>query len=218
MAKDEKRKSREAPKAALVDTTGATTDAITKDVDDTGSRGQQTTEQESSPISPTSPKGIKNLLNKFKRRSKHSPATAEADKAGFIGGAALRNSESHSQTQSQPGSGTASPIHPTHIPVRRDSEISSASSDDDRGHSPEPAPIPERTTSGLSEVSELSKTAPERMTTGQSGAYSDVSEYEEARDDFNDSLAPPPNFTTSDTSSARKGSMSRDSRFHEVGI
>ena len=80
------------------------------------------------------------------------------------------------------------------------------------------APQAERTTSGLSELSEVSGLSPERTTTTQSGAYSDVSEYEEARDDFNEALAPPPVFTSTDVGAARKGSPTRDSKFREVGI
>jgi hypothetical protein len=222
MAKEEKRKSREAPKAAAVDTTGATyTAKVTSGDDEEAAR----TATETSPTSPTSPKseskGIKSLLNKLKRRSKPASPT-DTESKGFIGGVALRNSESQSQsqTQSHPGSITTSPpANPTHIPTRRDSDVSSIASEPERGRSTEristiSSPQPERTTTGLSEVSDVSRPEMERKTTG----YSDVSEYEEARDDFNEALAPPPTFTTSEEVAARKGSPSRDSRFHEVGI
>ncbi|KAF2684976.1 hypothetical protein K458DRAFT_29283 [Lentithecium fluviatile CBS 122367] len=232
LAKEEKRKSREAPKAAVVDTIGASTDATatTNNDDLTAATGSpQTTEKATPPTSPTSPKseskGLKSLLNKFKRRSKHSSASAETDKPGFIGGVALRNSESQSQSQSRQGSApTSPPANPTHIPAPRDSEASSVSSNDDRGRTPErtisAVTAPERTATGLSEVSQVSRMTPERTMTGQSGVseYSDVSEYEEARDDFNEALAPPPNFTSTDASAARKGSPTRDSKFREVGI
>jgi hypothetical protein len=223
MAKEEKRKSREAPKAAVVDTTGATyTAKVTSGDEDEVTRANT----ETSPTSPTSPKseskGIKSLLNKLKRRSKPASPT-DTESKGFIGGVALRNSESqHSQSQSQshPGSTTTSPpVNPTHIPARRDSEVSSIASEPERGRSTEristiSTPQPERMTTGLSEVSDVLRPEVERKTTG----YSDVSEYEEARDDFNEALAPPPTFTTSEEVAARKGSPSRDSRFHEVGI
>lgn len=218
-AKEEKRKSREAPKPVVVDTTGATT--VTAASGD-GEEATRTTD-ETSPTSPTSPKseskGIKSFLNKLKRRSKH-PAPAEPESKGFIGGVALRNSESQSQPQSRQGSTAASPpANPTHTLERRDSEVSSIASNEARGRSAErtsivSAPKAERTTTGLSEVSELTKVSAERTRTAQS----DVSEYEEARDDFNEALAPPPTFTSTDVGAGRKGSPNRDSKFHEVGI
>jgi hypothetical protein len=221
MAQQEKRKSREAPKAAAVNTTGATyTAKVTSGDDDEATRAAS----ETSPTSPTSPKseskGIKSLLNKLKRRSKPASPT-DTESKGFIGGVALRNSESQqSQSQSHPGTtATSPPVNPTHVPTRRDSEVSSIASEPERGRSTEristiSSPQPERTTTGLSEVSDVSRPEMERKTTG----YSDVSDYEEARDDFNEALAPPPTFTTSEEVAARKGSPSRDSRFHEVGI
>lgn len=165
-------------------------------------QSSHTPEPEStSPTSPTSPKsdskGIKSFLNKFKRRSKHSGASAEIDKPGFIGGIALRDAnrelESHSNQNSVPSSPQPE------VPERRYSDVSSVSVDsafaDDRGRGAE------RTTSGLTETT----------TKGSE-------EFEEARDDFDEKLAPPPSFTTVDGSAGRKGSPSRDSRFHEVGI
>ena len=43
-------------------------------------------------------------------------------------------------------------------------------------------------------------------------------EVEEARDGFDETLAPSPNFTTSDAGAARIGSPTRESRFREVGL
>jgi hypothetical protein len=217
MAKEEKRKSREVPKAAMIDTTGATTGTAATGDDDEAARTADET-----PTSPTSPKseskGIKSLLSKLKRHSKHFSSPPETENKGFIGGIALRNSESQSQTHSRQGS-----ANPTHIPVLRDSEVSSTTSDEDRGRSTEristvPAPQVGRTTTGFSEASDVSKVSPERPTAAKTRAYSDVSEYEEARDDFNEALAPPPTFTSTDESAARRGSPTRDSKFHEVGI
>lgn len=201
MAKEEKRKSREAPKPAAVNTAGTTTggDITVQAIEGTP------------PGSPTTPKpgskGIKSFLNKLKRKSKPPPGSAEAEKQGFVGGAALHNSDSGQGPTAASPSGDNS-----QVPPRRGSDASSVTSDE-RGQ------IPERTVSGVSEISEISRVTPQRTPTGQSGGgYSDVSEIEEARDDFNEELAPPPVFTTSDARAARIGSPTRDSKFHEVGI
>ncbi|KAF1949633.1 hypothetical protein CC80DRAFT_497381 [Byssothecium circinans] len=201
MVKQEKRKSREAPRVAPVDAPAAADDTALGDNDDhrrdatiAGQGGPQSTEHDpTSPAPPMSPKSeskVKSLLRKFKRRSKHSGASSEADKPGFIGGAALRSSESNK------GSAPGSPaVGPTHMPERRFSDVSSISSVSSGGRDNE------RTTTRLSDVS-----------TGSA-------EFEEARDIFNADLAPPPNFTTSDASAVRKGSPSRgESRFREIGI
>ncbi|KAF2876090.1 hypothetical protein BDV95DRAFT_664372 [Massariosphaeria phaeospora] len=156
-----------------------------------------------SPTSPTSPrspksdsKGLKNFFNKFKRRSKHSATSAETDKPGFIGGVALRDSSSHSHPDSLPASPRPAPEQPSDL-GRPYSDISSISSGrpsvDGRGRAPE------RTTSGLS-------------------AVSGATDYDEAKDGFNDELPPPPRLATAEASAARKGSPNRDSRFHEIGI
>jgi hypothetical protein len=153
-----------------------------------------------SPTSPTSPKseskGLKGFLNKFKRRSKHSASSADSEKPGFIGGAALRGSSTHSHRDSVPSS---PPPEPTRISdsERRYSDVSSISSQGDdvqRGRTTEQ-------TSGMSPLSSR-----------HSG------EFEEAMDTFDEELAPPPTFTTSEANAVRKGSPNRDSKFHEVGI
>lgn len=158
----------------------------------------------SEPTSPTSPtksdsKGFKSLFSKLKRR-KHSAAQAELDQPGFIGGATLRAS-SRSNPASEPQSPSinnnqspSTATGPQSSGVHHSPSISSLSSDgsNTRGRGPQ------RTASGLSAVS------------GQE-------DFEEARDGFNEELAPPPSFGT-DASTARKGSPNRDSRFHEIGI
>lgn len=184
-----------------------------------------TVEAEStSPISPTSPtsltsptsptsatktdsKGIKSFLNKFKRRSKHSSASADAEKPGFIGGVALRESESNSHSHPASRSTPSSPVlapdttsaaqaTETSVTHRRYSDISSISSD---------------------EVEEGARgRTPERTGTGVSGV-SDNSEFEEAKDGFDEGLAPPVSFAT-DGDAGRRGSPNRDSKFREVGI
>lgn len=148
--------------------------------------------------SPTSPskagsKGLTGLFSKLKRRSKHNPAASES---GFVGGASLRNSESKSHSN-QEGSGS-SPV-PNHIPNMdasgdaRDgghSDVSSLSSDSTRGR-------------------HLERTAT------QESRVSGLSEYEEARDTFNENLAPPPSFGT-DLNTRTSGSPARETRFREV--
>ncbi|KAF2652092.1 hypothetical protein K491DRAFT_605612 [Lophiostoma macrostomum CBS 122681] len=157
-----------------------------------------------SPTSPTSPaksdgKGFKGFLKKFKRRSKHNAATAEADKPGFIGGAALRGSSSHSNSNRNDSAPT-SPHPPPALASNSDghySDVSSISTDanGDRGRAPK------RTASGIS-------------------AVSGTSDYSEARDAFDPDvkLPPPPVFGSTDAAAGRKGSPSRDSRFTEIGI
>jgi len=130
-----------------------------------------------SPTSPTSPRSeskVKSLLNKFKRRSKHSDTGAENDKPGFIGGAALRASSSHSRQDSIP-------LSPPSEPVER-----------------------ARSSRRYSDVSSLS--------TGQ-----ETTEFEEARDEFDEELAPPASYST-EADGLSKRSSNRDSKFHEVGI
>lgn len=193
MAKEEKRKSRDAPKPVVVNTAGTATGG------DTAAQAVEGTP----PVSPTSPKseskGIKSFLNKLKRRSK--PPPSEGEKPGFLGGAALHDPEPrHGSTPANPTGDL------TQVPPRRASNASVAGDDRER--------MPERTESGVSEISE-----PQHTATGQSsGGYSDVSDFEEARDDFNEELAPPPVFTSTDARAGRIGSPTRDSKFHEVGI
>ncbi|PVI03803.1 hypothetical protein DM02DRAFT_218153 [Periconia macrospinosa] len=206
LAKEEKRKTKEAAKSTHVDTA-----AIATTHDDNASRGLTAVEPRSEPdhetASPTSPaspaKGIKSLFNKLKRRSKQSnPSTepsSEANNQGFIGGVALRNSESHphSRRNSAPvsvhsGTGSAGPARQNTSSGRRYSDISSLSS---------------------SAASSTRERALKRTAT--TGTESPEAEYEEARDTFNESLAPPPTFT-SNASSGSHGSSNRDSKFIEA--
>jgi hypothetical protein len=188
------------------------------------------------PTSPTSPtsqgssKGFKSLISKLKRRSKHSPTTEIDDKtkekeAGFVGGAALRTSTSHGNSQSQTSKTTSRPSHES-VDDRKSSEA----------HRPtnlggvEPAYVPHVDEDRYSDVSSLSSggedefalargRSPKRVVSGGTAAShtSGGSDYEEARDHFDEDLAPPPAFG-SDADKARKGSPSRESRFQEVGL
>ncbi|KAF2474498.1 uncharacterized protein BDR25DRAFT_340314 [Lindgomyces ingoldianus] len=223
--KEERRKLKEPPKTGAVIPTGLaspTDDAPAENHHDELYRDPPLPTQQvpraqepgaSNPTSPTSPtcptslmsptkanaKGIKSFLNKFKRRSRHSNATADTNKPGFIGGAALRASSAHSHRNSVPASPRLSyTAGLTHIPdQRRYSSVSSVSSSpasfDGRGRTPQ------RTASGLSAVS-----------TG--------TEYEEARDEFDEKLVSPPSFASSGMHAARKGNSNRDSKFYEMGI
>ncbi|KAJ4361529.1 Eisosome assembly protein [Ascochyta clinopodiicola] len=169
-----------------------------------------------SPTSPNSSKGIKSIFNKLKRRSKHDSAvpndvdskTTEKDNTGFIGGASLRASESKSHSSTTPStphaeaSSSARPtdlgdVEPTVVPHVKDdrySDISSLSSDDEELNRGRPRPG--------------------RLLSDDTRASSD---FEEARDHFDQDLAPPPTFT-SEVDKGRLSSPVRDSKFHEVGI
>lgn len=227
MAKEERRKSRDAPRTEgarashdnddLYQEPGLSTDA------------QPTSAHESadptSPNSQESPKGLKSLLTKLKRRSKHSPAN-EADKdakekeTGFIGGASLHNSTSQphsSENDTQPkrdsidgyvSDKAEEPVEPVHTipayvphvdPVDKDqySDVSSISS-----HKDDFRPVRGRLTGRVASGGTVT-----------SGGES----FEEARDYFDENLAPPPAFS-SDTEDAKKGVSSRESKFQEIGL
>ncbi|KAF2112266.1 hypothetical protein BDV96DRAFT_580445 [Lophiotrema nucula] len=245
MAKEEKRKSREAPKPIISapiptsiedGTTSPTsheealaaagaevengnddlyrdpTPAARHSTDDAAAEPTSATSP-TSPASPTSPtadatspkegsKGFKGFLSKFKRRSKHSGD----HQPGFIGGASLRASSGPTSKDEAPTSprATDGPLTSNPLPSsstrpsdsRRYSDVSSLSSGPaSRGRSPERIETKDTKISG-----------------GSAGT-----EFEEARDDFDEKLAPPPSFT-SESNAGRKGSPNRDSRFHEVGI
>lgn len=227
MAKEERRKSRDAPR-----TEGARASYDNDDLyQDPGlsTNAQPTPAHESanptSPNSQESPKGLKSLLTKLKRRSKHSPANEVDDDAkemetGFIGGASLQNSTSQppsSENAIQPkrdsieghvSDEVVEPVNPVHAipayvphvdPVDKDlhSDVSSISSNRDEFR-PARGRLTERVASGG---------------TVTSGGES----FEEARDHFDENLAPPPAFI-SDTEDARKGVSSRESKFQEVGL
>ena len=179
-----------------------------------------------SPTSPTASKGgFKSIINKLKRRSKHDSAvatdadgrTTEKDNPGFIGGASLRASESKSHSDTAPSTSNV--------------EASSATRPTDLGdveptvvpHVDEPTAVPRIKEDRYSDISSLSsddeeqtrgRPRPERLMSDDTRASSD---FEEARDHFDEDLAPPPTFT-SEVNKDRHGSPVRDSKFHEVGI
>jgi len=182
-----------------------------------------------SPTSQGSSKGFKSLLSKLKRRSKHSPAaetegTTKEQEPGFIGGATLRNSVSQPQSQSLSSKSASEParesidsrisgeadrpkdlshVEPSYVPhvgvvkEERYSDVSSLSGDED-------------------EFSLARGRSAERVVSGATATSAGES-FEEARDHFDEALAPPPAFG-SDAEKARKGSPNRESKFQEVGL
>jgi hypothetical protein len=182
-----------------------------------------------SPTSPNSSKGFKSLLGKLKRRSKHSPASETDDKTkekepGFIGGNALRTSTSQPHSQSLSSKSASQPTREStegrFIDTDRPVEVSQA----------EPTYVPHLDhvdEDRYSDVSSLSSDAeeftvprgrsPKRVVSGGTVASGRTDDFEEARDNFDEDLAPPPAFG-SEVESGRKGSPNRESRFQEVGL
>jgi len=182
-----------------------------------------------SPAPPGPPKGFKSLLNKLKRRSKHSPA-AEPDEStkenetAFVGGAALRDSISHVPSQPQP---SKSAIQPNRASTER--RMSTEADGSTEASHTKPAYVPHVDNvdgDRYSDVSSLSSDRDEfdmargrlaeRVVSGGT-ATSGAENFEEARDHFDEDLAPPPAFG-SEVESARKGSPNRESKFQEVGL
>jgi len=85
-------------------------------------------------------------------------------------------------------------------PRARSPSISSLSSSDGDEAAARGRQKPKRNTSGLSGVS----------------AVSQNDDTEEARDTFDDALAPPPTFASEAAGAVRKGSPNRDSKFQEL--
>ena len=154
----------------------------------------------SPPTSPTSPtkSSFKNFLHKFRRRSRHSAGAAEAEQPGFIARLSRRGS-SPSIHGSQPQSPNAdvNTFRAQNSNRNTYSDVSSISS--------------------VGSDKEGRKRLARRTITGASTRTGNT-EVEEARDGFDETLAPSPNFTTSDAGAARIGSPTRESRFREVGL
>ncbi|KAH8803287.1 hypothetical protein F5884DRAFT_503167 [Xylogone sp. PMI_703] len=152
----------------------------------------------STPISPSSPgeSKVKNWLNKFRARrlsrTKSSPNTTGDDKA-FIGGAALTGGAASANNSTSSLEANPSSMREVALAGRNreeehgeDQRIGMPSSRDD-------------------EVSSLSTEGPHEETGEEN------QESEEARDAFDQDLAPPPTFLT-----VKSSSPARDSRFREV--
>jgi len=167
------------------------------------------------------------MFNKLKRRSKHESTAStdsnDKDSTGFIGGATLRASE---------------PKHSSAAPSASNAEASSAGRPHDLGdvepteatkptvvpHTDEPVVVPHVKDDRYSDISSLSSDDEEELPRGRprverlmSDDTRASSDFEEARDHFDEGLAPPPTFTT-DVEKGRVSSPARDSKFHEVGI
>jgi len=230
----EQRKSKEIPLAepAVVDAE-APRDNEDLYQEPTPTEAQRTAEHDSTdPTSPTSQgssKGFKSLLNKLKRRSKHAPGTetegnTKEKEPGFIGGATLRNSTSQPQSQSQ---SSKSAIHPARGSI--DSRVSADVEPPKDLGAVEPTYVPHVghvDEDRYSDVSSLSSDGEEfsiargrpaeRVVSGATATSAGES-FEEARDHFDEALAPPPAFG-SDAEKARIGSPNRESKFQEVGL
>lgn len=159
----------------------------------------------SEPTEPTSPtqsgsKGFKHLFNKLKRRSKHSNSVSEQSnpEPGFISGAALTGASSGS-TGADPNPSTLNP------PQQTNTASTAVNSNSNPYHSP--------SVSSLSGEEDDRGRAVQHRAIGVS-AVSKESDLEEARDTFDERLAPPPSFG-SDAAEGRRGSPVRDSRFLE---
>ncbi|KAF1838337.1 hypothetical protein BDW02DRAFT_517112 [Decorospora gaudefroyi] len=233
LAREEQRKSKEVPTAEpMAEGAGAAQD--NQDVNRAptpATEGQRTSDYDpadtTTPTSPTSQgssKGFKSLLSKLKRRSKHSPATESDDKTkenepGFVGGAALRTSTSQSHSQSQSSKTESQPnLEST------ESRISTEADQATEMRQTTPTFVPHvdhysdvsSLSSGGEEFSVARGRSAERVVSGGT-VTSGGTDFEEARDHFDEDLAPPPAFG-SDAEKARKGSPSRESKFQEVGL
>lgn len=144
---------------------------------------------EATPLSPgSSPDGskVKNWLKtKFSRRMSRGqkPKSEEGNDKGFVGGAAL--------TGASVNNGSNSSLN------NRDSSIRDVAL---AGKTSGPEERPGRTVRRTSDVSSIS-------------SMGDGDEFEEARDNFDEGLAPPPTFPAGP---AKSSSPVRDSKFHEV--
>jgi hypothetical protein len=155
-----------------------------------------------SPTSPTKDDSkVKNWLKtRFSRRSsraqKPSPeepsSSSNGNRSSFIGGAALTGASANNSTASL-GQKVTSPLASPTLPVQTEEKPISKTVD-------EPEPEEERGRVSKrrdSEVSSLSADDPE--------------EFQEARDEFNEDLAPPPTFVA-----GKSSSPARETKFTEA--
>lgn len=157
----------------------------------------------STPISPSSPSDgskVKNWLKTRFRgrglsRSKNTPNTAGDDKA-FIGGAALTGGVASANNSTSSLNANPSSMREVALAGRhRDAE-----QHEEEQHTDRPLSHDDDV-----EISSLSAADPDEEPSEEN------QEFEEARDDFDQDLAPPPTFLT-----VKSGSPARDSRFREV--
>lgn len=147
-----------------------------------------------SPETPTSPSkreggGVKRLLTKLKRKSNSKEEAEKDNEKAFAGGAVLNGKASGQQGRFSTSAEGAAGSHDH-------DDVSSLSSDEEEelahgGNGERGRPV--------SRVS----------------AISGDEEFEEARDEFDERLAPPPSFSTEGKKSLRTGSPVREAKFHE---
>ena len=162
---------------------------------------------EVTPMSPSSPKDkskVKNWLKtKFARRQSRgqkSPTDKEKDAdTGFIGGAALRSASANNSTTSLGAKSSSI----------RDVATAGTTS---RAAEPEPSPISDvDQTPDTDIVSEEDIEDRSRRESQVSAVSRDEDEFQEARDNFDEDLAPPPTFVAGKgTSPVRAGKFTEE--------
>lgn len=217
------------PTGITTDTTAATRDPTTTAPTRDSTATAPSSADPTSPTSPNSSKGFKSIFNKLKRRSKHDSAVTETDgkttekDTGFIGGASLRASESGAHSSETPSTSHAEATTTARPTDLGDVEPTVVSEPAVVPHLHDGRPIKDVKDDRYSDISSLSsddeelsrgRPRPGRLMSNDTRASSD---FEEARDHFDEDLAPPPTFT-SEVDKGRHGSPVRDSKFHEVGI
>lgn len=158
-------------------------------------KGESTPMPPSPPKSPGSPKDgskVKNWLKtKFSRHQSKSQKSPELKEAGsdkaFLGGAALTGASTNYSTSNLE----------SHNSSMRDVALAGKTEDKEN--------VPEKSSDPDSEVSSLSSLSDEPV--------ENPDEFDEARDGFNEDLAPPPRFSGDP---AKSHSPVRGSKFHEV--
>jgi len=232
IARGEKHKSKEAPATAPLVVAPAA--VASHDNDDlyhdpsSANQAQQSSSHEVDPKSPTSPssKGIKSMFSKLKRRSKHNSAGSfdssdmnkdGKDKAetGFVGGAALRSSASKSRSQTSLTGATHDVDRPHNLGDVEPSFVPHIDEVDNKTRGDRYSDV--SSLSSFEEVEAPRGRSAERIVSGTT-VTSRGSEFEEARDHFDQDLAPPPTFTSESNKATRVGSPGRDSKFKEIGI
>ncbi|KAJ9663407.1 Eisosome assembly protein [Coniosporium apollinis] len=161
---------------------------------------------------------VKSLLGKFKRHPKAEASDASAkDKSTFVGGATLTGGAATTATDptpapaSQPAASSTQPPATTTMTTNTLTPVTSAHADThERSRSRSPTYV------SRDSISSLSSSGDEGVQRGRTGRRpSDLSgneDFEEARDTFDEKLAPPPSFGTEGRVS---GSPVRDSKFQE---
>jgi hypothetical protein len=163
----------------------------------------------SSPDEPTSPskadsKGFKNFLNKFKRRSRHEPGSfsvTSPKKPGFLGGHHLTGSKGTEGAEEHPKSSKRLEKSAISAPIPINAEASGAA---DGGGGAQYSPS----------ISSLSGDEDEQERGRSKRRISGIDDEDEARDAFDEKLAPPPKFSAA-SEAGSAGSPVRNTHFRE---